>query len=216
MNLFQTTAAGRSMAGRFLLTCCIALVLSIAPSVSAQETIATPIPPIPAERDAGGIVVPPPIPADSGAVVPEIPAESLPPADSISVAAPLSPVVSPGYWIVSTHQLSQSFDGCCPAFCPQVYRHDCGAGCRGSSLAELSQSLIPGVPVCIVVHGSFVDWDSVHSESLCTYRWLQHAQPGMPLQMIYLTWPSNESLTPFVQIDVAVLGRRAARNGCYL
>lgn len=36
------------------------------------------------------------------------------------------------------------------------------------------------------------------------------------MQMIYFSWPSYKPLTPLVQLDVNVLGRRAARNGYYL
>ncbi len=77
-------------------------------------------------------------------------------------------------------------------------------------------SLQPGIPICIVVHGSFVGWEGACIESRFTWKWLGNACPDRPFQMIYFTWPSDKSITPLVQFDVAVLGRRASRNGYYL
>jgi len=121
-----------------------------------------------------------------------------------------------GYWIVSTWSSPQSFDGAPLRFCDEVERYDECMGYRHSSLAELSQSLIPGVPVCIVVHGSFMDSHSVIPESCCSWQWLRAGSCGRPFQMIYFSWPSDRPLSPLAGIDVAVLGKRASRNGFYL
>ena len=136
----------------------------------------------------------------------------------VPAVPPEQPVIQPnGYWIVSTHHSPQSFDDCCPKFCPAITRYDDCVGYRSQNLSNLCQSLEPGVPVCIMVHGSFVDWDSVCYESHCTWKWLHNAACGHRMQMIYLTWPSDKSpVTPMVQLDVNLLGRRAARNGFYL
>lgn len=124
--------------------------------------------------------------------------------------------VGPGFWIVSSHQSPQSFDENCPRFCPGVLRFDDCVGYRQSTLGELSGSLQPGIPVCIAVHGAFVDWQSVCHESKCVWEWLQQACPNQPLQFIYFTWPSDRMMSALIQIDVGVLGRRASRNGFYL
>ncbi len=121
-----------------------------------------------------------------------------------------------GFWIVSTHQSPQSFDKNCPQFCPGVTRYDECSGYRQSSFAELCQSLHPGIPVCVTVHGSFVDWKSVCIESHGAWRWLTNGCPGRPLQVICFTWPSDRHIGPLLPIDIAILGRRASRNGYYL
>ena len=81
--------------------------------------------------------------------------------------------------------------------------------------AEFQQSLVPGVPVCIVVHGSYVDWNSVRHDSLPLFRWIRGAESGRPLQVIFYSWPS-EPLTYLPHIDFNVLGHRAGLNGFYL
>jgi len=121
-----------------------------------------------------------------------------------------------GYWIVSTESSPQSFDETLPRFCAQVTRYEDGSGLRKSSLQELTSSLHPGVPICIMVHGSLVDSPSVLPESQRTWKWLRHGANGRPFHMIYFRWPSYRILSPLVNIDFAVLGRRASRNGFYL
>lgn len=122
----------------------------------------------------------------------------------------------PGFWIVSTHQSPQVFDRSCPQFRPGVTRYEQCSGYRQSSFPELCSSLIPGIPICVVVHGSFVDWESLCNESRWAWQWLRQGCPDRPLQVIFFTWPSYRPYTPLVQIDIGVLGRRAARNGFYL
>ena len=141
---------------------------------------------------------------------------TIPPVPGVPIPEASSPAISTGFWIVSTHESPQSFDGTSPQFCPGVIRYDECVGYRRSSFAEMCQSLVPGIPVSIAVHGSFVDWDSVFIESRCTWKWLQSGRPDQPLQMIYFTWPSYRPLGPIVQIDIGILGRRASRNGFYL
>ena len=116
---------------------------------------------------------------------------------------------------MSTWSSPQSFGDSSLRFCDDVDRYDECVGFRRSSLCELSQSLIPGVPVCIVVHGSFMDSPSVVPESCSTWQWLKAGSCGQPFQMIYFSWPSDRPIT-LANIDVAVLGKRAGRNGFYL
>ncbi len=121
-----------------------------------------------------------------------------------------------GFWFLSTQQSPQSFTHAWPQFVPQVQRYDDHHGFRGSDFHELTSSLIPGVPVCIMVHGSFVDVPSACLESTYTYRWLKSAGMGQQMQMIYFNWPSYKRILPTVQWEVNQLGRRAARNGYYI
>lgn len=158
-------------------------------------------------------------------------AQEIPPVDEQSSAAPAAidlPAVveetiqiapsmaDSGFWFVSTHRSPQSFSHTCPRFCPGVLRYEQCAGYRQSNMAELCAGLEPGVPVCIMVHGSFVDRASACRESACTWQWLRRGSMGRRMQMIYLTWPSSSPLGPMLQLEVNKLGRRAARNGYYL
>lgn len=127
------------------------------------------------------------------------------------------PAACTGYWMVSTNGLPQSFDGETLRFCPRVTRVPRGCRPRTASFPELCRSLIPGVPVCIYVHGSFVGPREVQSQSRQTNHWLRSASRGEPMQMINFAWPSSRPiLIPTIKLDVNLLGRRAARNGWYL
>lgn len=121
-----------------------------------------------------------------------------------------------GYWIVSTENSPQSFDQTLPRFCVAVQRYESCRGVRSASIEELQGSLTPGIPVCIMVHGSFVDSPSVIPESLRTWQWLRCGASGRPFHMIYFRWPSWRLPSALINIDVAILGRRASRNGFYL
>lgn len=123
---------------------------------------------------------------------------------------------SDGFWFVSTHQSPQSFDHTCPRFQPSVSRYSDCECFKPANFQELSASLVPGVPVCLFIHGSFVDMPSAGKESIHTWKWLQNAGMGQQMQMIYLYWPSFKKISVTVQCDVNQLGRQAARNGYYL
>ncbi len=125
-------------------------------------------------------------------------------------------VPTPGYWIVSTWSSPQDFDNGTLQFCPDVTRFDDCVGIRRSAMQELTESLVPGVPLCIVVHGSFMDSPSVYPEAHETWNWLRSGSCGLPFQMIYFSWPSDRPLSALASIDVALLGKRASRNGFYL
>jgi esterase/lipase superfamily enzyme len=48
------------------------------------------------------------------------------------------------------------------------------------------------------------------------YRWIRSAEPNRPLHVVFLSWPSDGSLTYFLPLDIALLGQRSAANGFYL
>lgn len=121
-----------------------------------------------------------------------------------------------GFWFLTTHYCAQKFDLACPRFRPLVSRYDSCSSFRQSSLSELTSQLQPGVPVCVVVHGSFVDLPNASKESVCTWKWLRDSGNGQPVQVIYFYWPSFKRISLTVQRDVNLLGRQAARNGFYL
>lgn len=141
------------------------------------------------------------------------------PHDTMDVGVPPSapPPIASGYWIVASHASPQSFDDSAPTFCPSVTRYDPHTGFRPAKIDELTESIVPGIPVCVFCHGSFVGWEDVLKESRETWKWLHFACPAHPVQMIYFSWPSDRpAFSPVVQFDVNRLGRRAGRNGFYM
>ena len=153
-------------------------------------------------------------------VLPPIPPLALlPPVETAvdEVASPQPLEMTAGYWIVGTQSSPQDFDESAPVFCPSVTRFEPCVGFRPANMQELTQSFQPGVPVCILSHGSFVGWEDVLAESQETWKWLHHACPNQPVQMIYFSWPSDRPVfSPVIQLDVNRLGRRAERNGFYM
>lgn len=129
------------------------------------------------------------------------------------IAEPALPSPDDHYWIVSSWKSPQQFGGKPQQFRPEVTCYKTGVGYHSSTMKDLNDSLIPGVPICIVVHGSFMNHPSVRPESLATWKWLKSA--GRPVQFIYFSWPSDRPIT-LAQIDIAILGNRASYNGFYL
>ena len=125
----------------------------------------------------------------------------------------------PDYWIVSARCCNDRLE--CGLDCNyQVIRFDGPGPGRPGNLQEMYASLEPGVPVCIMVHGSFVLWESVLRDSAATYRWLRRAAPERPLKIIFFSWPSDEAhnLVPHSldTADARRLGHRAEMNSLYL
>jgi len=145
----------------------------------------------------------------------DAPSTGIPEVPAAAVNAAANPTES-GYWIVSTERSPQSFAHTLPRFCAVVSRYETGVGLRKTSMEKLRGSLQPGIPICVMVHGSQMDDPSVAPESLRAWKWLRHGAKGLPFQMIYFRWPSYRLLSPLVSIDFAILGRRASRNGFYL
>lgn len=77
---------------------------------------------------------------------------------------------------------------------------------------QMLASLHPGAPVCIMIHGSFVDWEAVCQESRLARNWIKRACPGRPVHILFFTWPSDETRKLLLPVDVAVLGKRAGRH----
>lgn len=119
------------------------------------------------------------------------------------------------YWVVSTRRCPQENDG--PLACPiDYFQRRLDGRVRRFDEASFLQSFQPGVPICVVVHGSFVSWDGLWSHSRPLYRWIRGAEPDRPLQVVFVSWPSDGPLSYFLPLDIAVLGRRSAFNGFYL
>lgn len=155
--------------------------------------------------------------AVAGDALPELPP---PPVESNSAleprsVAPVGDACSPNYWIVSSRQSVQSIDECGPWGLSVVHRTPDGQ-CHRESLEALSAQLVPGIPVCIFAHGSFVSWEGQAREAEQAYSAIRRAVPDQPVQMIFFTWPSDGPYTRVFPVDVAINGNRAEFNGFHL
>lgn len=157
----------------------------------------------------------PPDPAPARALTSSPSARAASPraAQPLRVGRPADSHPAPVFWWVSTRRCGQDFgDGICSCALTVCRGELCGAW-QPSSEAELIQSLQPGVPVCVMVHGSLVDEQGSRVDSVGTYRWLRNASPGLPLHVIFFDWPSDKHLGLLAPIQFRMLGSQAARNG---
>ena len=135
-----------------------------------------------------------------------------PPSDFVS-----SDPCRPDLWIVSSRS-------CADPDCPQIapccldYFHQLPDGrLHHGDTMQFQQWLHPGIPLCVVVHGSFSEWRHVRRTTVEIFDWIRRPAPQWPLQMVVFTWPA-EGPTNYVVFpyDVTVLGRRSGRYGLYL
>lgn len=148
--------------------------------------------------------------------VPPAPACDNPAAECLNTPDCVSCVPDINYWVVSSRSCIQKSNCCCPCCEFDVYHSSSEGRVTEQSMESLIQSIHPEAPICIMVHGSFVDWDSVLNDSYNTYLWLRGAAPQMPLNVIFFTWPSDDMPTKIIPVDVNILGKRAEYNGHYL
>ena len=224
---------------RVILTTILAIILLL-----VMSTIAVPVA---LGGDSPVLVLPEPVPsvtasastsADSTEWVelPVVPAldDSIPafavssentePAVPAPVALPAaSSICDESHWILSIRHCSRDCPDCACRFDFGVHKADWDGCWKPSSMGEFQQSMIPGVPICVMIHGSFVTEETVAEDSRQTFRWLRQAAPDLPLQVVFISWPSDGifTLDPaiaasslFPTIDVGILGRRAELNGC--
>lgn len=134
------------------------------------------------------------------------------------VAAPL-PVIGtaecPNYWIVSSRNASQSYDDDCRGGLEYFEHRPDGSLCRTSS-CEMASRFIPGAPVCVFVHGSFVAWEDNQNESYRTYQWIRRACPNLPLNVVFFTWPSDRQTLLLAGCELIHRGRQAEYNAFHL
>lgn len=154
--------------------------------------------------------------------VPTAPAAALPSDGTVTdLAEPqqLSPTAVPchdEYWIVSSRECAQRGKHCIPGCAFDYYRHTCTSGLCPEHAGNFTASLHPGAPVCIVIHGSFVDWQTVQREAHDIYHWIRAASPHQPVNLVFYTWPSAGPAMLVPHLGVGIYGKRASYNGFYL
>lgn len=82
-----------------------------------------------------------------------------------------------------------------------------------SSLEELTASLKPGVPVCLMIHGAFVTYESAVQDYPALYRQVVHAGGHRPLHVIAVHWPAGFNLLPCPCVKLNQLERRTDAIG---
>lgn len=119
------------------------------------------------------------------------------------------------YWIVSTRRAAQHRMDQSPGTLDYIRRNPDGTLTCGDAFTMQSE-MIPGVPVCIFIHGSFVTWSDQLNSARTSYHWIRDAAPDRPLQVIFFDWPSDGPYSYLFPVDVTVRGERAEFNGLHL
>ncbi|WP_437185672.1 hypothetical protein SH668x_002785 [Planctomicrobium sp. SH668] len=120
------------------------------------------------------------------------------------------------YWMVSSRQSVQNInDRNRGPWGLHIHELHCDGSSQASNIGLLSQQIVPGVPVCIFVHGSFVELPNQYVEAAGFYTAVRGKNPS-PLHMIFFTWPSDGPYTGIFPVDVAIRGRQADFNGFHL
>ena len=140
------------------------------------------------------------------------PAFSQPPA--LQPTGVIGTAEAPYYWIVSSrcdiqhrrhiHLDDGELD---------VYQRTPDGQLSQSNIATLQSQIIPGVPVLMCIHGTFVTWEDECIESHQAYQWIRNACPQLPLQVIFYTWPSDGLVTGLLPADIAIRARQSEFNG---
>jgi hypothetical protein len=141
-----------------------------------------------------------------------------PPTPDLGATPPTATLVpcEDEYWIASSWRCRQTAPHGCACGDLDFYHVGGGSGAQLLNRASFAASLTPGVPVCIVVHGSFTNWKGLCDDCAPVLRWIRSASCGRPLHVLFYTWPSQGGITYEPHVDVAILGARASFNSIYL
>lgn len=130
------------------------------------------------------------------------------------------PVIAPTvcYWTVSSRGLPQQ-----PIPCAShrlgYYETLADGTLRATTRETMVAQLTPGVPICIFIHGSFVDARTHRLESAHTFNWIRNSAPQLPAHILFYTWPSearHNTLASANPVAVNERGRWAENNAFYL
>jgi hypothetical protein len=152
-------------------------------------------------------------------------------ADDPRTAVPVQAIQSPGpqldrqpvqsarpveslYWTVNSYCAAQHRMEC--ACGPLLYQQRTRDGWVPGTPAAFQAHFVPGVPVVVFVHGSFVDWQTHIAYAEATYKWIRKAACGRPLDVIFYAWPSGGPYTHLICVDATVRGVQAEFNAFHL
>jgi hypothetical protein len=117
---------------------------------------------------------------------------------------------------VRSEECPQSFKSTEPA-CNFLYDYHGADGLyHPVSGDQLFQSLPKDMPVLILIHGSFVDYEE-EPELLRTFEWIREGSWGRPLLVLCYRWPSALGCRAILgSIAICQMAQRAEFNGFYL
>ena len=119
------------------------------------------------------------------------------------------------FWMVNSHYAAQHRKEQCRG--PLLFQQRTNDGqWRSGTEAGFQAQFVPGVPVAIFVHGSFVEPETQLAYAKATYEWIHRAAPGRPLHVVFYNWPSGSPYTHLFGVDVSVRGARAEFNAFHL
>lgn len=121
-----------------------------------------------------------------------------------------------GYWIVGSRSAKPG--GCCSSDFRNLRFHQ-RVGCNPlvqRSAADFQEWLDPGIPIMVMIHGSFVNWELAVEDAHKTYCWMRKVSRGRPIRMVFYTWPSDAPRTYIAAIDITLFGNHADLNGVSL
>lgn len=144
-----------------------------------------------------------------------VPPAAAPEAGSPPPTSPLPASCGVRYWIVSSRCAPQDVcrAGCGPL---HVYERGCDGRLRPGSLAALQAQLLPGAPIAIFLHGAYVDWEDNLKDAEATCGWIRCACPHRPLNIIFYTWPSDQTRVLLAGCELKQLGWTAEVNSFYV
>ena len=153
-------------------------------------------------------------PVDVAFPDPAPPAFTHPP---VAMPVVLGTASAPHYWIISSRCDVQNKrhlhldDGEL-----DVYQRTPDGQLFHTNIASIQAQLIPGVPVLMCIHGTFVTWQDECLESHQAYQWIRNACPQLPLQVIFFTWPSDGMVTGNLTTDIAIRAKQSEFNGFHV
>jgi hypothetical protein len=130
---------------------------------------------------------------------------------------PADPQVAaaPTYWIASCRRLPQELPYC--GVLPLDYFARLPDGSlQPTDVPTLLSQIVPGAPVCIFIHGTFVDTQWHHKDSEATFHWIRQPAPDRPLHVISYSWPSDAGSPWPSPLLINQLGRWAENSAFYL
>ena len=137
-------------------------------------------------------------------------------ANAMTVKPSLGTICDPDYFFIDTIPSPQDVPlGCEPVAQVRVVRYESNRY-RPSDLDEWIASLQPGVPVCILTHGAFVDREWAARDTPKHYRNFLRSVGGRPIHVMALHWPSKADFSKCIHTEMARLDRQATTNGHYL
>lgn len=120
------------------------------------------------------------------------------------------------YWIASSRECCQRGQTHCPMGTLRYFAADSRNCLTDVAEPVFLSSLNYDVPICFVIHGDLTSFDDLRQAAPPIVKWIRRGASGLPVQIVFYTWPSDDANTPIPQLDISARGERAEFNGCYL